>query len=144
MEAVLRRIETGDSGTFGLIQVKTYDSMLVLATLELPWRENQRNISCIPTGEYTANEVWSNRFKKKLYSLDPVPARSGILIHNGNWSGDTQKGLKSNSEGCILLGLGWGVLGGQRAVIHSKAALSLFHQFAHGKPFKIKVENAYD
>ena len=64
-------------------------------SLELPWRNNQRRISCIPEGSYKAKKHTSPRFGKSLW-LQDVPNRSEILIHRGNFYTDIL--------GCILIG----------------------------------------
>lgn len=51
--------------------------------LELPWRDNQRRISCIPAGIYKARKHKSPRFGWSLW-LQDVPGRSEILIHPAN------------------------------------------------------------
>ena len=70
-------------------------------TLENPWKDNQRNISCIPEGEYPvrlrlARESASRDYLHLL--VQDVPNRDWILFHRGNTSKDT--------SGCILVGLG--------------------------------------
>ncbi len=52
-------------------------------TIELPWRDNRRNISCIPEGRYRLAFTKSNRHGLRLKVL-AVPGRSGILIHAAN------------------------------------------------------------
>lgn len=64
-------------------------------TLELPWKDNQPFISCIPPGTYTCSKVLSKRHGT-TFQIDDVPGRDGILFHVGNFPKDT--------EGCILLG----------------------------------------
>jgi hypothetical protein len=70
---------------------------LNLLTLELPWRDNQVGVSCIPTGTYKVVLAWSNRFMRLMPRLINVVGRSGILIHSGN--------TPFNTEGCILVGM---------------------------------------
>ena len=70
-------------------------------TLENPWLDNQRNISCIPEGEYKvrlrlARESASRDYLHLL--VQDVPNRDWILFHRGNTAKDTR--------GCILVGLG--------------------------------------
>ena len=70
-------------------------------TLENPWLDNQRNISCIPEGEYKvrlrlARESASRDYLHLL--VQDVPNRDWILFHRGNTAKDT--------SGCILVGLG--------------------------------------
>lgn len=65
-------------------------------TLELPWKNNQRNISCIPAGKYDVIKVESPKFGSCFYVKD-VPDRDAILFHSGNSIKDTR--------GCIIVGL---------------------------------------
>ena len=70
-------------------------------TLENAWKNNQRNISCIPEGEYPvrlrlARESGSRDYLHLL--VQEVPNRDWILFHRGNTAKDT--------SGCILVGLG--------------------------------------
>lgn len=67
----------------------------IYATLELPWKDNSKNISCIPRGSYTMVRHWSRKFPYIHLQLLDVPNRSGILIHAGN--------TPENTSGCILL-----------------------------------------
>ncbi|GMO62199.1 MAG: hypothetical protein Ta2D_08510 [Rickettsiales bacterium] len=64
-------------------------------TLELPYLNNQRNISCIPEGIYIVKKNFSNKFGWCFRLSNPVN-RSDILIHSGNKITDT--------SGCILIG----------------------------------------
>ena len=75
-------------------------------TIELPWNDNKRNISCIPEGVYEVEPRFSKRFKHHLILKD-VKGRSFILFHPAN---DALKEL----QGCIapvtyLSGIGRGV-----------------------------------
>lgn len=77
-----------------------YDGEQPLAKiLELPWRDNQRSISCIPEGIWvcrkmppipiddpTTEEDESGGRKPRDYwhfRYDKIPGRSGILVHPG-------------------------------------------------------------
>ena len=78
----------------------------VCYSIELPWRDNVRNISCIPEGIYPLSKRYSNRFGWHIWVKD-VPQRSGILFHPAN---DAQREVR----GCIapvreLTGAGKGV-----------------------------------
>jgi len=70
-------------------------------TLENPWIDNQRNISCIPEGEYPVRLRYPRESATRDYVhllVQDVPDRDWILFHRGNFPKDT--------SGCILVGLG--------------------------------------
>ena len=140
VQAQLIRFRTSDHGTFGMFSMPGYHSY----TIELPWRNNARNISCIPVGEYNVIWCWSGTFKRSLYLLDSVSGRSGIRIHAGNLAGDKSKGLRTHSAGCILPGTRLGWLKGQRAVILSGAKVSELHRAVSRENFTIEIIEAYD
>jgi hypothetical protein len=70
-------------------------------TLENPWVDNQRNISCIPEGVYPVRLRLPRESATRDYLhllVKEVPNRDWILFHRGNTAKDT--------SGCILVGLG--------------------------------------
>jgi len=73
-------------------------------SLELAWRDNQRQISCIPEGTYTATKELHAKFGK-VFRLHNVPGRDGVLIHYGNYAGSMNPHTaRPDSLGCILMG----------------------------------------
>lgn len=84
------------------------NSNIELYTLELPYKDNQINISCIPEGKYIIKKHKSPKFGDcfKVYDINKdesgnykeVKGRSDILIHAGNFINET--------KGCILVGKG--------------------------------------
>ncbi len=64
-------------------------------TLELPWKENERGISCIPAGTYEAFKRMSPKNGSVIELLN-VKDRSNIQIHRGNYT--------RQIEGCVLVG----------------------------------------
>lgn len=136
--ATLTRTRTGGQGTFGTLALEG----LTLHTAELPDRDNQRNVSCIPAGDYACRMVRSPRFGT-VYLVDAVPGRSGVLIHGGNLAGDTALGWRTHSHGCILPGLHLGRLGDQRAVLCSRPALGRFMAALAGEPFTLQIREAF-
>lgn len=112
----LIRLETSEKGTFGTLSV---NGKLVVHTCELPWKDNQKKISCIPSGTYTAKLRNSPKYGDHWHIQD-VPNRSLILIHHGNTINDI--------EGCILVGLSRGEVNGLPAVIQSRKAMELLRQ----------------
>ena len=68
-------------------------------TLELPWRDNQRRISCIPAGEYKTRIRLPRESASRNYIhllIQDVPDRDYVLFHRGNTAKD--------SRGCVLVG----------------------------------------
>jgi hypothetical protein len=73
-------------------------------TLELPWKNNQRNISCIPEGAYKAIKHVSPTFGDSIW-IKNVPNRSEILVHVGNFVGsDNPRTGRPDLRGCIAPG----------------------------------------
>jgi len=135
---ILLRVSESDEGTFGYCIVNGK----VFRSLELPDRDNQTNVSRIPAGEYDVEYVKTRRpFSGRWFSywIKGVPGRSGILVHSGNWAGDTVKGLRSNSWGCILLGRAVGTIGGQRGIVSSRLAVSAFNEAMQHRPGKLRI-----
>lgn len=130
----LIRYSQNDQGTRGIVVFDNFK----YHSLELPWRDNQRNISCIPEGEYYVTNRVSPAFGK-VYWLRNVPNRSYIYIHSGNVAGDEAKGYKSHVDGCILLGKYAGELWGQRAVLNSKRAIREFTTKLDWQDFKLDI-----
>ena len=133
----LRRLEHTDDGTFGVFILP---QGAFCYSLELPWKDNQRNVSCIPLGEYLCTPRFSNKFGK-TYHVQNVPDRSYILIHAGNLGGDTSLGRTTHLAGCIAPGQYLGTIEGQRAVLSSRSALSRLHSALGWKDFTLVVED---
>ncbi len=134
----LCRLKRGDQGTRGMLFYGNFNCQ----TLELPWRKNQRSISCIPAGEYDVKIRISPKYGE-IYWVTEVTDRTFILIHSGNWAGDTSKGYKTHVNGCILLGQKRGILAGQWAVLNSRITVKRFMQEMNYDPFKLRVLEAF-
>jgi hypothetical protein len=67
-------------GTQGIL---AWNGTVVCYTIELPWLDNQRRVSCIPEGEYVLQQRFSPKFGWHLH-LKNVPGRALILIHPAN------------------------------------------------------------
>ena len=91
------------------------------STLELRWRANEINVSCIPAGEYRVERYVSGRFGDCFRLLDEQTApRTQIRIHAGNYSGHTR--------GCILPGSTVGVVYGRNAVLEPKETMAMLRE----------------
>lgn len=139
--AILVRNASTDEGTFGAL---TLSDGQQLYTVELPWRDNATQISCIPVGLYRCEEIKSPRFGR-VYQVMNVPGRTAILIHAGNWGGDKAKGWDSDLLGCIAPAMKIGTLNSridgrpQRAGISSREALECLHAWSCFMPFELEI-----
>lgn len=97
MRIEIIRQEFLDKQTTGLFKLIDDDNCLVKEwhSLELGWKDNQVEVSCIPEGSYKAKKHDSPKFGESLW-LQNVPNRSEILAHKGNYYTDIL--------GCILIG----------------------------------------
>lgn len=130
----LYRYETGDQGTFSDVQFLGFECQAI----ELPWRNNQPEISCIPAGTYLFQIVNSPKHGR-CYEAEKVKDRTNIQIHSANFAGDATKGWKSELLGCIALGRAQGSLAGQKAILASKDAIHSFMQYMDGEPFTLSI-----
>lgn len=133
----LTRTDRSDHGTFGVLACPALGFSCF--TLELPWRDNQRSISCIPAGEYIVKTRQSPRFGL-VFHVQNVEGRTYILFHSGNYAGDVHKGWKTHSEGCLLFGKTRGWIGNQRAVLNSRLAQREFQRVMNNEPFKLIIK----
>lgn len=106
---VVSRILSNENLTLSECYIRDKDTGIILFDfygIELPWKNNERMISCIPANKYYAVAIkrWSNG-KYALWVQD-VPDRSEILVHQANYPTDVL--------GC--LGPGRGIL--RRNSIH--------------------------
>ena len=115
---------TIEDGTFGVF----IDELIPFAlTLELPWKNNEPFVSCIPSGIYTCNRIKSPKFGNTFQIMD-VPGRYDILLHRGN--------IKRNTEGCVIVGEQFEYLYNKVAVLASRKGFKEFMS-------KLKGENAF-
>ena len=100
---ILRRQST-DFGTPGRL---TLDNFWQCDSLELPWHDNKRGISCIKAGTYRGWLWWSPKFRRWIIRQEDKHGRFDTLLHNGNFAGDVSKGLLTQVQGCTLIGRGY-------------------------------------
>lgn len=78
---ILERTVWGKDFTAGRLYVPGEEAV---NALERPWKNNQRNVSCIPLGEYEIGVEVHPHFKGEVLRLADVPGRDGILVHAAN------------------------------------------------------------
>ena len=104
-------------------------------TLENPWIDNQRSISCIPKGRYKVRLRLARESATRDYLhllVQDVPNRDYILFHRGNTAKDT--------SGCILVGKGRE----QDVVENSRLAMDLVMQeiiYLGGENINLIIKN---
>jgi hypothetical protein len=144
----LRRTTKTDNYTVGELRCVRWKAVVfVCQTIELPNKNNARQISCIPAGKYIVRKHNSPKFKEclKVFDIDgksEVKGRSDILIHAGNYINMTIGGItKTDTLGCILPcadthedACGYGVQG-----YNSKAQLKKLLEFVGNDEVEMEI-----
>ncbi len=97
IEFVLIRRSYEAKQTLGtLLLIDEVKNIFVCRTLELPWLDNQNDVSCIPAGRYPLVWEHSPKFNRNLWELKQVPNRAEIKFHVANYHREL--------NGCIGVG----------------------------------------
>lgn len=141
LNVTLERQESTDQGTFGVLSFEGRE----MRSLELPWRGNQRQLSCIPEGVYVCALIRSPKFGR-IYGVLDVPGRSNVLVHSANFAGDVHLGWDTQLHGCIAPHRRRGFLSNtrgkpQRAGLLSRPALSELMAWADGRNFQMEIKS---
>jgi len=98
MRVVVKRKSFTDKQITGVLEAIEGNNVIYTCyTLELPDKNNEKQKSCIPRGQYEVVKRNSPKYGDHFHILD-VPDRSMILIHSGNYY--------THTLGCILVGKG--------------------------------------
>lgn len=129
-----------DEGTFSTLKFGDVE----IRAIELPWRGNRPQVSCIPLGEYRCEIRYSPKHKMDVYGLQHVPGRSDIEIHPANFAGDVEKFMKAELLGCIAPCMLTGYLQNdhgkpQRAGLSSKPAVAMLMAWADNEPLTLSI-----
>ncbi len=121
-----------DDGKQTLGELSVIGHSFTCKTLELPYKNNQKYISCIPPGTYIVRKRSSLRFPHHFW-ITNVPNRDKILIHFGNYNTDIQ--------GCVLVGDGHKDINhdGLKDVVNSKPTLATLYAIMP-KEFKLVIK----
>lgn len=100
-------------------------------TLELPWKGNQKKISCIPVGEYDVVKRVTESHGHHFH-ITHVPSRDFILIHSANYVNELL--------GCVAPGSAHQDINkdGRKDVINSKATMAKLWDNLPSE-FKLKI-----
>ena len=137
LEVYLNRITASDEGTFGILTIPQFGFKRYSG--ELPNRNNERNYSRINAGRYLVKYQMSSKYGRLMPLITNTEGRSGVLLHTGNYAGDSRKGYRTHSAGCILFGSDIGYLAGQMAVLASGAAEVAFDRIIQKKDFYLTI-----
>ncbi len=135
LNLLLKREIFNDECTHGVLYINNEFECFTLEDIDRKIEDGGSKIygsTAIPRGSYKVDIDFSNRFQKSMIHILNVPGFSGIRIHAGNTSSDT--------EGCVLVGMARS----EKAIYQSKKALdALFKkvQFAidSGTPVNLEV-----
>lgn len=129
---IIRLEDNRSHGTFGKLRI---NKSVFCDTLEPTDRENKKNISSIPVGQYICSRVLSNKYNETFEVCD-VEDRSNILFHWGNFD--------DNTQGCILVGNGISNIDGRKAVLQSKDTFKRFmRSMDHVDTFHLTISEHY-
>lgn len=143
--------------TLGVMNVD--NGGFVSKSLELPWKNNDNNISCIPIGKYTCKYTRSPRMsvehltrwlKKNVgkteadcpeseknvytYEIMNVPKRGGVRIHSANYF--------HQLRGCIALGNAAKDMDmdGCDDISHSGQTIKAFEKYMNYEDFELEIK----
>lgn len=113
--------------------------LFVCKSLELPWKDNLNNVSCVPKGKYECQWTRSNRLSTAVghnvfaYEVLSVPNRTGIRIHSANYF--------FQLLGCVALGDAHKDINsdGELDIIHSGATVEKFAMLLNKEPFNLFI-----
>ena len=127
MKIEIFRLEYEEKQTLGECAItENGKSVFESKSLERADDNNQRMISCIPSGEYLCILEYSPRFDCDLWEIKGVPNRSECKFHSANYW--------HQLNGCIALGDGLLDINkdGFRDVLNSKNTMDKFHKVLEG------------
>jgi len=136
---LLQRCLSDSKQTLGTLTTVFGEELFVCKVLELPWKWNQSNVSCVPAGPYECTWTRSNRLSTAAghdvftYELQNVPQRAGIRIHSANFY--------YSLLGCLALGDAHKDINadGELDVIHSGATVKKFNELMRGELFVLNI-----
>ena len=120
-----RYYDTQTEGVLEVFDEDTGELEFTCKTLELPYRDNERNISCIPEGFYDVVARQSPKYGNHLH-VTGVEGRSLILFHHANYVGsDNPRTGSPDLRGCIAVGSKFGDITGDgiKEILNSKRTM---------------------
>lgn len=114
-------------GVFG----RCYIAGQELFTVERPWLNNERSISCIPEGRYTCSPRFYNKGGYDAIEITQVPGRTNVLLHKGNTMHDL--------AGCIAITAKLGCVEGIWGGVNSREAFRILMDHYGSADFILEI-----
>lgn len=128
--------------TKGDLLIKKDNDSYQCKTLELPWKNNKSQVSCIPEGTYPVKVRYSKKYGTHLH-IQNVPGRDLILIHWGNYAGsiNPKSGLP-DIKGCLLVGKYYDDISGDGIdeILTSKSVFNRIMEFVKDELGEMEIE----
>lgn len=138
LTVTIARYPSTDSGTFGTLSVEGNDFTCV--SLELPWKDDQPNISCIPLGNYSCSWRWSQSHGRDIYHVDGVSGRTNVEIHSANAIFELLGCICLGQEQCIFPPGTWPNIDVPvKGIQHSKQTVAAFEELMQQQPFNLLI-----
>lgn len=107
------RVYKGEDCTLGVVLL---DGVPLCVSLELPWKGNKVDVSCIPEGMYKCGVSHSPNLGYITPELLNVHGRTHIRVHVGNFVEDIL--------GCVAVGSEFAEVNGKKYVSESRIAFN--------------------
>jgi len=134
---IINRDFQDDKQSLGVCYVKDVHGNVLFKSesIERGWLDNERNVSCYPTGAYKLVLEYSPRFKQDLWELKGVPGRSECKFHAANYA--------RQLNGCTALGQRRADIDGDGYydVTSSRDTMAKFHKALDGEKEAILIVN---
>lgn len=143
MKAIIQR-EKHPLVTPGIFQLNTNHPKIY--TQELPWKNNQSKVSCIPEGNYRClPHITTNNkgVSRHTWQLQNVPNRDGINFDIANFACDCVfEKVQHNAEilGCIAIGFGRDL--NIPMLTESANAMQYLLNVLSDRPFDLEIRDA--
>lgn len=145
----------GNISNFILFDSEGGSILLSILVMELAWRENKPDFSCIPLGKYPLKWMYSPHHQRNIYHVMGIQGRdlngqpANVEVHSGNYAGDTTlnnpltgRPYLSNLLGCMMVGDSKGMMNSQLAILNSKVTLDKFEELMNQEDAIIEVVEA--